>query len=140
MNNVQCSIINERIAKKPVSVKCCPLSAGCAASCGKLQINPKSLTKSRKQNVSLLRSGLIFSRVVGQNTIPHFFLKFAPNSFLKKSRLTGSKNHWQLYTDEKGPFWVPTYIVYKFGKKVIITNKIPEDGKYIKKRSLDEPK
>ncbi|MCK4463164.1 MAG: glycosyltransferase family 39 protein [Candidatus Omnitrophica bacterium] len=48
------------------------------------------------------------------------------------------KNHRQLYTDEKKPFRIPTYITYKFGKKVIITNKIPEDGKYIKRRSIDE--
>lgn len=49
------------------------------------------------------------------------------------------KNHWQLYTDSEKPYHLPTYIVYKFGKKVIITNKIPDDGKYIKRRSADEP-
>lgn len=49
------------------------------------------------------------------------------------------KNHWQLYTDDKRPFWEPTYVVYQFGKKVVITNKIPEDGKYLKVRSIDDP-
>jgi len=49
------------------------------------------------------------------------------------------KNHWQLYTKREKAFWVPTYMVYKFGKKVIITNKLPDDGQYIKKRSIDDP-
>lgn len=49
------------------------------------------------------------------------------------------KNHVFLYTDKRQPFWRPTYVLYKFGKKVLVTNIIPEDGKYIKKRSIDEP-
>jgi len=45
------------------------------------------------------------------------------------------KNHEQLYTDIKAPFKGPTYTVYELGKKVIITNKVPEDGKYLRMRS-----
>lgn len=49
------------------------------------------------------------------------------------------KNHRELYTDKKQPFTKPTYVVYKLGKRVIVTNKMPEDGKFLKMRSLGEP-
>jgi len=48
------------------------------------------------------------------------------------------KNHIQLYTNTKAPYRQPTYVVYKFGKKVIITNKVPPDGKFLKKRDMNE--
>ncbi len=45
------------------------------------------------------------------------------------------KNHIQLYTlDTKPYFTKPSYMIYKIGKKCIITNKVPEDGKYLMKR------
>ena len=53
--------------------------------------------------------------------------------------LIKEKNHIQLYTEGKKAYDKPTYVVYKFGKKVIITNKIPQDGKFIKVRTKDEP-
>ena len=59
-----------------------------------------------------------------------------------KKRVWGvmsDKNHSQLYTNEKVQFPYPTYVVYELGKKVIITNKIPEDGKFLKVRSKNEP-
>ncbi|MBN1354312.1 MAG: glycosyltransferase family 39 protein [Candidatus Omnitrophica bacterium] len=49
------------------------------------------------------------------------------------------KNHIQLYTNEKKAYEEPTYVVYRLGKKVLITNKIPEDGRFLKKRTKDEP-
>ncbi len=49
------------------------------------------------------------------------------------------KNYKFLYEDKKRPYRKLTYVVYKFGKKVIITNKIPKNGKYIEKRPIDEP-
>ncbi len=45
------------------------------------------------------------------------------------------KNHRQLYELDTTPFLMkPSYMVYKLGKKCIITNKVPDDGKYILKR------
>jgi 4-amino-4-deoxy-L-arabinose transferase-like glycosyltransferase len=49
------------------------------------------------------------------------------------------KNHIQLYTTGKKPYRYPTYVMYQVGKKVIVTNKKPRDGKYIKVRTPDEP-
>ena len=49
------------------------------------------------------------------------------------------KNHIQLYTNKEKSYEHPTYVVYKLGKKVIITNKIPPDGKFLKKRTINEP-
>ncbi len=59
----------------------------------------------------------------------------------KKERvwcLIKEKNHRQLYEDKEKPYHKPTYVVYRFGKKVIITNKMPEDGVFLKMRSEDE--
>lgn len=45
------------------------------------------------------------------------------------------KNHRELYELDTKPFYTrPSYMVYKLGKKVIITNLIPEGGKYMLKR------
>ena len=49
------------------------------------------------------------------------------------------KNHRQLYELENKPyFFKPSYMVYKFDKKTIVTNKIPDDGKYIVKRERSQ--
>jgi len=56
----------------------------------------------------------------------------------RKERVWGilkEKNHIQLYTDEKNPYKRTTYVVYKLGKKVIVTNKVPPDGKFLKVRT-----
>ncbi|MFA6078573.1 MAG: glycosyltransferase family 39 protein [Candidatus Omnitrophota bacterium] len=45
------------------------------------------------------------------------------------------KNHRQLYELDTEPFLMkPSYMVYKLGKKGIVTNRLPDDGKYILKR------
>lgn len=45
------------------------------------------------------------------------------------------KNHIQLYELDTEPLYMkPSYMVYKFDKKTIVTNKMPPDGKYILKR------
>ena len=44
------------------------------------------------------------------------------------------KNFDQLYDDLLRPFDKSGYIVYKMGKKVIVTNKFPRDGKYLRMR------
>lgn len=45
------------------------------------------------------------------------------------------KNHIQLYTLDDIPVYdKDTYMVYKFGKRTIVTNKAPADGKYLLKR------
>lgn len=49
------------------------------------------------------------------------------------------KNHKFLYTDKKAPYSRPTYMVYKLGKKGIVTNILPDDGKYLKLRSINDP-
>ena len=43
------------------------------------------------------------------------------------------KNHRQLYELTHPDYPKPSYMVYKLDKKAIITNNIPEDGKYILK-------
>ncbi|MBL7155872.1 MAG: glycosyltransferase family 39 protein [Candidatus Omnitrophica bacterium] len=48
------------------------------------------------------------------------------------------KNHRLLYSGASPPDW-PTYVVYKLGKKVMVTNKIPKDGKFLKMRTKNEP-
>jgi len=45
------------------------------------------------------------------------------------------KNHRQLYELDTKPWHTkPSYVVYQLGKKCIITNLVPEDGKYLLKR------
>lgn len=45
------------------------------------------------------------------------------------------KNHKQLYDPKINKDYVkPTYMVYKLGKRAIITNQMPADGKYMVKR------
>ncbi len=49
------------------------------------------------------------------------------------------KNHIQLYELNTEPLYMkPSYMVYKFDKKAILTNKLPPNGRYILKR--DRPK
>ena len=60
----------------------------------------------------------------------------------RKERVWGilkEKNHEQLYEDKKNPYDRTTYVVYKLGKKVIITNKVPADGKFLKVRTKNAP-
>lgn len=55
--------------------------------------------------------------------------------FSKKDRVWGvikEKNYDQLYDDLEKPFDKATYVVYKFGKKVIVTNKMPPGVKFLK--------
>ncbi|MFH1791048.1 MAG: glycosyltransferase family 39 protein [Candidatus Omnitrophota bacterium] len=49
------------------------------------------------------------------------------------------KNHRQMYTDDKRPFRKSTYVVWRSGKKALVTNKVPPDGHYLKERSIDDP-
>jgi len=49
------------------------------------------------------------------------------------------KNHIQLYTDEKTPYDRPTYVVYQYGKKVLLTNKVPPGVKVLKVRTKNDP-
>lgn len=49
------------------------------------------------------------------------------------------KNHRQLYELDTKPFCKkPSYVVYKIDKRTVITNEVPEDGKYILKRERKE--
>jgi len=52
--------------------------------------------------------------------------------------LKKDKNHFQLYTNKKQPFKKPTYIIYESGKKVLITNKVPADGAFIRERVYED--
>lgn len=58
--------------------------------------------------------------------------------FAREDRVWGvlkEKNYNFLYDDDNRlPFDKPTYIVYKLGKKVIATNKMPRDGKFLRMR------
>ncbi|MCQ9207130.1 MAG: glycosyltransferase family 39 protein [Omnitrophica bacterium] len=57
--------------------------------------------------------------------------------FEKRERVWGvikEKNYNQLYDDKNQPYDSPSYMMYKFGKKVIITNKLLPGETYIKKK------
>jgi 4-amino-4-deoxy-L-arabinose transferase-like glycosyltransferase len=45
------------------------------------------------------------------------------------------KNHIELYTLDSKPYYTkPSYVVWRHGKKCIVTNKVPDDGRYLQKR------
>lgn len=70
---------------------------------------------------------------------PHHIIT---NFLEKKERvwcIIKEKNHIQLYTDDRNPYGKPTYVVYRLGKKIIVTNKKPRDGKFLKIRTKDDP-
>lgn len=47
------------------------------------------------------------------------------------------KNHRQLYDPSVNKSYVkPSYLIYKAGKRAIVTNEMPADGKYIARREL----
>ncbi len=47
------------------------------------------------------------------------------------------KNHKQLYDPSVNKFYTkPSYLIYKAGKRAIVTNEMPADGKYIVRREL----
>jgi len=87
------------------------------------------------------RRGVAF--YVGREDVPDVHSHDALTKFLKRKDrvwcVLKDKNHRQLYTDTKKPYDNPTYLVYKIGKKVIVTNKIPPGMKYIKLRSVNDP-
>jgi len=62
------------------------------------------------------------------------------NFLIRKDRvwcIIKDKNHRHLYMGES-PFEKPTYVVYQLGKKILVTNKIPPGGKFLKKRSKND--
>ncbi|UCD55669.1 MAG: glycosyltransferase family 39 protein [Candidatus Omnitrophota bacterium] len=61
---------------------------------------------------------------------------------LRKQRVwcvVKDKNHIQLYTDSTKGYDNPTYVMYKIGKKVIVTNKVSPGEKFLKLRSINDP-
>ncbi len=60
------------------------------------------------------------------------------NFLAAKDRVWGvlkEKNHIQLYTLDDLPLYEQdTYMVYKLGKRAIVTNKMPADGRYLVRR------
>jgi len=87
------------------------------------------------------RRGVAF--YTGRENVPDIHKHDAMTKFLSQEErvwcVIKEKNHIQLYTDEKAPYDKPTYVVYKLGKKVIVTNQIPEDETFIKMRTANEP-
>jgi len=74
----------------------------------------------------------------GREDIPDIHPHHLMTGFLSRKKrvwaVIKEKNYDQLYDDPNKPFHSPGYIVYKFGKKVIVTNKRPSDGKFIRMR------
>ena len=51
------------------------------------------------------------------------------------------QNHRGLYDSVVNPEYVkPSYSIYKVGKRVIVTNQMPEDGTYLLKREVQNEK
>jgi len=48
------------------------------------------------------------------------------------------KNYVQLYEGRDRPYDKATYVVRRFGKKIIVTNKAPDDGKFLSMRPKNE--
>jgi len=62
--------------------------------------------------------------------------------FNRNERVWGimkDKNLTSLYTDKLTPYPYPTYVIYKSGKRDIVTNKIPDDGHYLEMRKGQAP-
>jgi len=74
----------------------------------------------------------------GRENVPDIHPHHLMTGFLKSKDkvwcVIKEKNHNQLYEDTKRPFKTPTYVVYKLGKKVIVTNKMPVDRKFLKRK------
>jgi len=72
------------------------------------------------------------------NVHPHHVI----TKFLKRKDrvwcVLKEKNHVQLYEGRDRPYDKATYVVRRFGKKVIVTNEVPEDGKFLMMRSKDD--
>jgi hypothetical protein len=85
-------------------------------------------------------SGLAFyTDKVPVNMDPHHILVQFLESEKRVWFVLKEKNHIQIYTLDTPPFCRrPSYAVYKLGKKVIATNMVPDDGRYIIKRERKE--
>ena len=69
------------------------------------------------------------------NLDQHHFQLQLMNSRERVWAVMKEKNHIHLYDPKITKTYVkPSYIVYKAGKRAVITNAIPEDGKYLLKR------
>ncbi|NQU74657.1 MAG: glycosyltransferase family 39 protein [Candidatus Omnitrophica bacterium] len=69
---------------------------------------------------------------------PHHLMTGFLNSKDRVWCVLKEKNLNQLYDDKKRSFTTPTYVVYKLGKKVLVTNKVPPSGKFLKMRGKNE--
>jgi len=69
---------------------------------------------------------------------PHYVI----TRFLKEKNrvwcVVKEKNHVQLYEGRDRPYDKATYVVSRFGNRIIVTNEMPEDGKFLMMRSKDE--
>jgi hypothetical protein len=69
------------------------------------------------------------------NVDAHHNMVMLLNSKERTWAVMKEKNHRQLYDPVINPVYVkPSYAVYKYGKRVIVTNEMPEDGRYIVRR------
>jgi 4-amino-4-deoxy-L-arabinose transferase-like glycosyltransferase len=69
------------------------------------------------------------------DTDKHHVLTTFMNSAERVWLVMKEKNHKQLYDPAINPTYVvPSYIVYMVGKRAVVTNKVPADGRYISMR------
>ncbi len=86
------------------------------------------------------RAGLAFytNRPIADLDRHHYITRFL-NSDERAWCVLKEKNHMQLYDRGINEVYVkPTYMVYKMGKKAIITNAPPRNGRYMIKREWSE--
>ncbi|MDD5438812.1 MAG: glycosyltransferase family 39 protein [Candidatus Omnitrophica bacterium] len=87
------------------------------------------------------RRGVAF--YLGRNDVPDIHLHDTMTKFFQHDQrvwgIIKDKNHRALYTDKRNPYQLPTYVIYQYGKRDIVSNKIPDDGDYVKMRSREEP-
>jgi 4-amino-4-deoxy-L-arabinose transferase-like glycosyltransferase len=82
------------------------------------------------------RAGAAFytGKSVSDITAHHLLTQFL-NSARRVWCVMKEKNHIQLYElKREEEYYKPSYMVYRYGKKCIVTNAVPDDGKYLTKR------
>ncbi len=84
--------------------------------------------------------GLAFyTGVAPINLDPHEAMVRFINSNERVWAVIKDKNHRQMYDQSINPTYVkPSYLIYKVGKRAIVTNEVPPDGKYQVKRERSQ--
>ena len=109
------------------------------------EISEKALTLIKPDEVfgaeTDYRRGVAFytGRIDVPDVHPHHVVTKLLEAKKRAFCVLKEKNHIQLYTNKEAPYNVPTYVLYKLGKKVLVTNNVPPGAEVLKTRSMNEP-